>query len=441
MGPTFIKIGQFVSTRSDIFSKEITDELKELQDNVLPLKWNDIKYKVDTNLFDSIDENPLASASIGQVHKAILKNKDVVIKIKRPGIDTLIKADFDGLLVFIKWMKLFSNDRRLIEFQILFTEYYNLLLEEIDFIKEANNIIQFTKMFEKTKWIRIPLVYKELSNNDYIIMEYVPSIKIDNIEKMKSLGFNLEKVASKLIECYVEQIINCHIHVDCHPSNLCITENGQIVFYDFGMVVNLDDRIKLYFDDLLIAVYNKDIDIIANLLVDIGLIIVEPGKISYLKKFIIFFLSYIEKMNVDDLKISYLSTLNKNAMPFLISSKFLLILRGLSILEGNCKLIDANFNYKKTLDPYIDKYLYVNFIENKMIGDIAALKSFPTKIKEQEIELEIMKMNVQYDNIDKENIMKIKSVALGGIVIIMAILENDIVPPIYSAILSAILLL
>ena len=442
MGPTFIKIGQFISTRSDIFSKEITDELKDLQDNVAPLSWDTLKHKVsslDTSIFDSIDESPIASASIGQVHLAKLNDKDVVIKIKRPNIDAQIKADFEGLLVFIKWMKLFSKDRRLIEFQILFTEYYNLLLEEVNFIKEIDNMDKFGIMFGKTKWIKIPTVYKELSTNDYIIMEYVPAIKIDNIDKMRSLGFNLEKIASKLIECYVDQIItHNHIHLDGHSGNLGITVDGKIVFYDFGMVLQLDDRVQLYFNDLLIALYNKDIDAVSDLIVDIGLVIVEPGKLPYLKKFMLFFLSYIEKMDVKDFK---LDTFKKNDMPFLISSKFLLLLRGLSILEGNCKLLDPNFNYKKTLDPYISKYLIdVNYLENKMMGDIKMLKTFPAKIKEQEIDMEIMRMNNQYDVKEKEYSMKMKTVALGSIVFIMAILENDIVPPVYSAILSAILM-
>ena len=443
MGPTFIKIGQFISTRSDIFPKDITDELKELQDNVAPIPWNSIKTRLsslDITAFDSIDETPLASASIGQVHRAKLKNQEVVIKIKRPDIDNQIKSDFEGLLIFIKMMKLFSKDRRLIEFEILFSEYYNLLLEEVNFIKEANNIDKFGTMFKKTKWIKIPALYREFSTNDYITMEYVPAIKIDDVEKMRALGFNLEKVAAKLIECYVDQIIIHGVtHVDPHFSNIKITPTGKIVFYDFGMVVKLDDKIKLYFNDLLVAIYNKDIDVAANLLVEIGLVVVEPGKISYLKKFMLFFLSYIEKMDITDFNIDLL---NKNAMPFLISSKYILLFRGLSILEGNCKYLDPNFNYKKTLDPYIDKYLInVNYLENKMMDDINTLRSLPSKIKEQEIDIEIMQMNVQYDNNEKKAVTKNKLIALGSIVFIMGILEQNVIPPIYSAILSSILLL
>ena len=317
MGPTFIKLSQFVSTRSDVFSKDICDELKELQDNVAPVSWNLLKSSIPPNIFSSINEVPIASASICQVHLAriIGNDNDVVIKIKRPNIDEQIRLDFEGLLVFIKWLKLFSNSRRLNEFEILFTEYYNLLLEEVNFIKEVNNMKKFAEMFKDKKWIKIPNVYENYSDNSCITMEYVPAIKIDNIEKLKSLGFNLEKIASKLIECYVDQMLNGDlIHIDCHSSNLNITSTGKIVFYDFGMVLKLDDKIKLYFNDLLIALYDKDIDESTRLIVDIGLVIVEPCKMPYLKKFMIFFLSYIEKMDIKDFKISYIDTLNKSVV-------------------------------------------------------------------------------------------------------------------------------
>ena len=442
MGPTFIKIGQFVSTRSDIFSKDITDELKDLQDNVAPLPFKDLIQQISTNTFTKVSEEPIASASIGQVHLAQVGNKEIVLKIKRPNIDSQIKADFEGLLMFIKGMKMVSDDRRLMEFEILFTEYYKLLLEEVDFIKEAESMERFAGMFKDTSWIKIPEVYRQISNENCIAMEYVPCIKINDTEKLKKLRFNLEKVASKLLECYVDQIIkHGNVHIDPHPGNLGITENGRIVFYDYGMVLNLDELIQKHFDELLIALYDKDVDSIARLAVDIGLVVVEPKNLPYLKKFLIFFLSYIEKMNVDDFKISYIDNLQKSEMPFYISSKFLLLLRGISILEGNCKALDPDFNYKKTLDPYISDYLIdVRYIENKAMSDLSALQTFPSKMKEQAIEIDIMRMNTKFENKEKEESLKKKAMALGGIIMIMGIIEQDISAPIYAGLLSLVLL-
>jgi predicted unusual protein kinase regulating ubiquinone biosynthesis (AarF/ABC1/UbiB family) len=442
MGPSFIKIGQFVSTRSDIFTKEFTNELKDLQDNVAPISWQDLK-KYIPSAFKDINENPLASASIGQVHTAKLQDNDIILKIKRPDIELQIKNDFNGLLMFIKGLKLFSNDRRLTEFEILFTEYYNLLLEEIDFIKEAANIDKFAKMFKNTKWIKIPKVYREFCNNDYITMEYVPCIKINDIEKLNQLNFDTEKIATKLVQCYVDQIIKYgFVHIDPHPGNVGVTLNGQIVFYDYGMVLVLDTKIQKHFDELLVALYDKDVDEIARVAVEIGLVVVDPINIAYFKKFLIFFLSYIEKMNVNDFKVSYIDNISETEMPFLISSKFLLLLRGISILEGNCKALDKNFNYKKTLDPYIENYLIdIRYLENKARLDFDSIKTFPTKIKEQQVELDIMRLNNASNSVNSQIKIRKKAVFIGGTILSMLILQDAPMPmPIYAAVLSIILL-
>lgn len=441
MGPSFIKIGQFVSTRSDVFSKEFTNELKDLQDNVAPVPWLSLKQSVDPKI-TSVTETPLASASIGQVHLGKLNEQDIIIKIKRPNIDHQIKNDFEGLLVFIKFLKTFSDDRRLTEFEILFTEYYNLLQEEIDFKKEASNMQLFKDLFKNTKWIKVPKVYKQVSNENSIVMEYVPAIKINDVKAISNLKFDTEKIARKLVECYVDQIIKYgYVHIDPHPGNLGITPQGKIVFYDYGMVLNLDDKIQEHFDELLVALYDKDIDAIANLAVEIGLVVVEPQNIAYFKKFLLFFLNYIEKMNVNDFKISYFDNLSKTDMPFLISSKFLLLLRGISILEGNCKALDPTFNYKKTLDPYIQDYLIdVKYIENKAMVDISTLQSFPSKIKEQEIEFEIMRMNNKTNRVSTKEKRNNKAMILGTVLVFMSVF-NDVPVSIYMAILSTILLL
>jgi predicted unusual protein kinase regulating ubiquinone biosynthesis (AarF/ABC1/UbiB family) len=441
MGPTFIKIGQFVSTRSDIFSKDITDELKELQDNVAPLPWKDLKENVPLNTFSNINEFPLASASIGQVHLATLQDKEVIIKVKRPNIDGQIKADFEGLLFFIKALKTFSTDRRLMEFEVLFTEYYKLLLEEVDFVKEANNMRHFSKMFEDITWIKIPQVYKQFSNSTCITMEYVPSIKINEIDKLREAGYSTEKIATKLLESYVEQIIkHGSVHIDPHPGNVGITKNGKIVFYDYGMVLDLDELIQKHFDELLVALYDKDVDEIARLAVEIGLVVIEPKNLAYFKKFLIFFLSYIEKMNIDDFKVSYLDNLSKTDMPFILSSKFLLLLRGISILEGCCKSLDKNFNYKRVLDPYIQDYLIdIKYIESKALLDINAIQQFPSKIKEQQIELEIMRMNLKLETNDREDRIKKKIAGSMGVFAMMFIM-HDVPLQIYAALLTTILL-
>jgi predicted unusual protein kinase regulating ubiquinone biosynthesis (AarF/ABC1/UbiB family) len=441
MGPTFIKIGQFVSTRSDVFGKDITDELKELQDNVAPLAWSSLKDTIPVNVFTDIQETPVASASIGQVHVAKIGDKEVVLKVKRPNIDEQIRSDFEGLLVFIKAMKVISSDRRLIEFEILFTEYYNLLLQEIDFKLEADNMERFSKMFKNTPWIRIPNVYKKYCSESCITMEYVPSIKINDIEKLKQMNFSTEKISTKLVECYVDQIIkHGSVHIDPHPGNLGMTKSGQIVFYDYGMVLDLDQLIQKHFDELLLAIYNRDIDEIAALAVKIGLVVVEDKNLPYFKKFLMFFVSYIEKMDVNDFKISYIDKIDKSNMPFLISSKFLLLLRGISILEGLCKQLNPNFNYKKPLDNYISEYLInIRYLENRAMADISSIRTMPGKLSEQKIEIEIISMNNEINAKTRTDLTKKKTIILGLLTLLVGAFDEESIHALYIMLVSIVL--
>lgn len=407
MGPTFIKIGQFLSTRTDILGEEVTDELKGLQDNVAPIDFDQLcDYLAPImNYVDHVDPIPLASASIGQVHSATLKTGDkVVLKVKRPNIMEDIVADFETLLFGMKILKNISNDRKIKEFEILFNEYYNLLKEEIDFELEASNMQLFKSNFQKDFWVKIPKLYKPLCTNDIITMEYVQSIKITDTVLLDSLKFNRSRIAQKLVEAFIKQVIEHGVvHIDPHPGNVGMTSNGQIVFYDFGMVLHLDINIKEYFTTFLIAVYDKDINTICKAAIDMGLIVVEEKDIPYFKNFLIAFLSYIETADLNEFKISYINKVNSTQTPFLISSKFVLLLRGISILEGVCKSLDPNFNFRKTLDPYIDEFIIdINYFENRAKADLKLITSVPDNVSINKIQIEILEKTIR----DMEEDMK-----------------------------------
>lgn len=405
MGPTFIKIGQLMSTRKDILGEEIINELKQLQDNVSPLPYNTLEeYITDfSNDFESIDTNPIASASIGQVHTGILKNGNkIVIKIKRPNIEKLINEDFEMLLFSINILKKISNDRKIYEFELLFNEYYKLLKEEINFENEANNMIKFKENFKNIKWIKIPYLYKNLCSNNIITMEYVPSIKINDINTISKLQFNRKKIAEKLIEIFMIQIIDHGtVHIDPHPGNIGINKDGKIVFYDFGMILDIDLNIKEKFTTLLIAIYDKDINTICDISIDMGLIIVEEKNKPYLKTFFISFLKYIENSNIEEFKETYIDKFNSltnpnEPNPFIISSKFILLLRGISILEGVCKTLYPKFNFKDSLDPYINTFILdINYFESRAISDLKLITKVPEKVQINQINLEVIEKNIQ----------------------------------------------
>ena len=265
-------------------------------------------------------------------------------------------------------------------------------------------MVKFKKIFKSTGWVKIPTLYPKLSDEAVITMEYVPSIKINDISALKNKKFNCPRIAQKLVEAFINQIIEYGVvHIDPHPGNVGITSNGKIVFYDFGMILNLDMRIKEKFTSFLIAVYDKDVDSICSIAIDMGLIVIEKQDIPYFKVFLISFLTYIENANLEEFKISYINKLNKTSTPFLISSKFILLLRGISILEGVCKTLDPDFNFRKTLNPYIDQYVAdVNYFESRALSDIKLLTRVPDKVQIGQIQLEVLEKTVR----DVEQSMK-----------------------------------
>src|SRR5210317_723549 len=178
LGPTFVKLGQIASTRGDLYPPEFTRELESLQDNVPPFDYNLVKDGLNLDIFKHFEETPFKSASIGQVHKAVLKNgRQVVVKLKRPDIYNIMKRDTDDVKDIVNLLEKVGVDTGATSGYVL-DESINYLLAETDYNKEIDNAIKFRKSFKKVKWIKVPKVYRELSNNDMIVMEYVESEKL-----------------------------------------------------------------------------------------------------------------------------------------------------------------------------------------------------------------------------------------------------------------------
>lgn len=422
MGPTFIKIGQFISTRSDIFGTDFTTELKGLQDEIDPFEFDVSRIPPAIKL----TETPIATASIGQVYKGVLETgEEVAVKVKRPNIKENIDVDFEAFITVINLVSIVSNQREVYELNTIVNEYYKLLKEEIDFSKEVENISKFRKLFEGKPFIKIPKPYKDFCNNDIIVMEFVQAIRIDNVTMLDQIGFNRRKIAEKLVEVFLEQILDFGmIHIDPHPGNVGITKNGKIVFYDYGMIQNIGIDLKKDLKNILIAVYEKNVEYLCTLFIESEIIIVEKAKLPYLKNFVMVFLSYIDNLNVSEFKERYIDKIDATDIPFTISSKFLLILRGISILEGVCKTLDPSFNYRENIENFVDAgVIDFDFIERKAIIDIDNVRTIPDKLTQNQIQLELMEKNVEriVRKMDPKNT---KTLALFSLIFAFDVLDN-----------------
>lgn len=307
MGGVMIKLGQFLSARVDILPKEITDELKGLQDEVPPVPLDQIQAAIRQELgdpalsFAEVETEPMAAASLGQTHRAWLlpdededgnpvaeRGESVVIKVQRPNIETVVTTDLEALKVVARWIMKYRPIGRRADVPALMEEFAATLWEELDYMLEADNAERFRTMFADDPGVHIPEFYRDLCTSRVLVMENVESLKITDVEAMQAAGIDPTIVADKLLEVYFRQIFEeAYFHADPHPGNLFVrplepvpvaevvdaeavedsAENTtapapvsrpfQIIFIDFGMVGRIE-TLRLRLRKVLVAVTQRD---------------------------------------------------------------------------------------------------------------------------------------------------------------------------------------
>jgi ubiquinone biosynthesis protein len=276
LGPTFVKLGQILSTRSDLIPADFLVELRRLQDEVSPLSWEVIKPEIEreldrsiNRLFLDIDPTPIASASLAQVHAARLKNgKEVVVKVLRPGIEETIKLDLDifyDLAQLAEERTPLGNRYDLVD---LAEEYSYALKEELDFRREGRNADQFRAQFEKNKYMHVPKIYWEHTTQRVIVQERIRGIKIDDIEALDVAGFNRKDLAQRAADMVLQEVLDDgFFHADPHPGNLLIMEGGIIGVLDFGTMGRLEKGERTALARLFIVAVQLDADGIVDQLI------------------------------------------------------------------------------------------------------------------------------------------------------------------------------
>ncbi len=277
LGPTFIKIGQILSTRVDLIPNEYCEELARLRSNVTPLSYDEIEkilreqYEDINKIFYSIDDKSIGSASIAQVHRAILRenNQQVVIKVKRPGIDDIIYTDIQ---LFKKAVSLLHLNRliKVMDLNDVIDQIYETTKEELDFNIETSHLVKFRNLHKDRKTVRCPYVYEKYCCENIIVMEYIDGIKINDIEALKVRNYKLDVIANILSDNYIKQAItDGFFHADPHPDNIIIHEKN-IVYIDFGMMGHLTEKNKQLLKKCMKAIIFKDYKEVARILVNMS---------------------------------------------------------------------------------------------------------------------------------------------------------------------------
>lgn len=266
LGPSFVKIGQSLSTRSEILPQVYCDELAKLQAECDPLPFEEMLGALDAEygarraeIFSYIDPKPLGSASLAQVHRARLATgEDVAIKIQRPGVKATMALDIDIMRMLARNASRFMKDNQFVDLCEVVEEMWATFLEETDFRREAENLEEFARLNEGCVFIGSPHVYTELCTEYVLVMEYVDGIPIGQADRLLAAGYDLEEIGVKLLDNYATQVLDHgFFHADPHPGNLLI-RGGQIVYIDLGIMGRLSARDRAGFGDIIEAVGLRD---------------------------------------------------------------------------------------------------------------------------------------------------------------------------------------
>lgn len=414
LGPAFIKLGQFLSTRSDIFSKETASELVKLQDDIPEVPLDEIVVVIEEELgrpwqdiFATIEPKSLASASIGQVHIATLKENSlcVVIKVQKPKVNELIENDLRTLGDVVRLLGFFSPQRGG-ELESILNQYQSFLSNELDYKKESECMDLMKREIEGFRGVYIPKTFPSLSTQRLLVMEYVPSVKITEVDTLREAGIDTTRVATNLAQTFLYMIIYIGVvHCDPHPGNLGILKDGEtIVLYDFGNVVPLGEEFKKYIFQLVFAVAQKDVDEFIDLLLRLRIIEIKDDiDLLELKSFCTFFFEYLDSLDFNQLRQSIVQneTISQAKMALKVDQNFLSLFRVFSLLDGTCLKLDPTFSYIQALQPFADEVVRdPSFVGDRMLKDVTKLGNYPRLLKKTDANL--MRLDKRVKNISTD---------------------------------------
>jgi predicted unusual protein kinase regulating ubiquinone biosynthesis (AarF/ABC1/UbiB family) len=417
LGPTFIKIGQSLSTRVDFFPPIYTEALSQLQDRVPAFSVDEAIAIIETELGGSIntlfaefDRIPIAAASLGQVHRAKLPTgAAVVIKVQRPGLQRLFELDFHVIEKLLWWVDRLLPQKRSIELRAIYQEFFALLFQEIDYTNEGQNADRFRVNFKANKLVVAPDIYWEYTTGKVLTMSYLPGIKIDDRATLEACGFNPKKINQLGICCYLKQLlVDGFFQADPHPGNMAIMADGRLVVYDFGMMAELKHISTDLMIDTFWAVMKKDGVAVTDNLIDMGLI-ERVEDMRPIKRVIEFLVERFTDRPVDikefDRIKSEITTLFVQ-QPFQMSPEMSFIIKALSTLDGIARTLDPDYNLVVAAQPFIRSVAVAergniiskfskqatSYLKYKLTQPSAAellIKSLTQRLEQNELEISI----------------------------------------------------
>lgn len=354
----FIKLGQLLSLRADLIPKEYADEFSKLQDEVKPFKFEKVREIIESELkkplsdiFLKFDSSPIAAASVGQVHKAMLNNgKIVAVKVQRPNIEKLFETDILLLYHIASLLEKHYPELRDYNFIEIIKEFEEYTKNELDYMSEARNIDIFYNNFRNDP-IKIPKVYWDYTSRRVLTMEFIKGVKITEVK------LNRPYYVKQIVESYMKQTMEYGtFHADPHPGNIFVNENQKLALLDFGIVGHISDELRDKFENLFVSLIKGDRALLADSIIDLQMvendINIEQFKEDLSVHLSKYYDASLEKIDVSSALHDILYLARKYRMKF--PSNFVLLIKATATVEGFGKEFDQKFNFVKTCMPYVE---------------------------------------------------------------------------------------
>ena len=444
MGPAYVKFGQMLSNRNDILPEEMISELQKLQDKV-EIQEVDIRKKLAEELniipeeyFQSIDEEPMASASIGQVFRAVLKNGEkVVLKVRRDNIDNVVETDLIIMKDMAKFLEKYDVNAKNINLLYIVETFENMLKKELSLTNERKNMERFENNFKGNEHLHVPVVYKELSNNRILCMEFIEGIKITDKEKIEKTGFNPKEIASLGLELYIKQVMKYgFFHADPHPGNIFLGKDGKLIFIDFGAMGTLYPYEIELLEELTLNFLQKDVKkmiaTIKELALDYNISDEKRLERGFYDILSMVDGTSLEEINLVEIMERVKTLLSQNQV--LLSEDMYLLVKGIGQIEGIGRHLNPQLNIMQEIgnnaQEIMVKRMSPKYILEKGMGKVGEFSenwlTLPSDLKRLLEKIQNNELKHRHELVGFENFQKITERLVMGLVVSSLIIGSSI---------------
>jgi predicted unusual protein kinase regulating ubiquinone biosynthesis (AarF/ABC1/UbiB family) len=376
LGPTFIKIGQALSTRADLLPLEYVQALGQLQDQVPEFSSREAIAIIESelgsplpSLYREFEATPIAAASLGQVHRATLHTgEEVAVKVQRPGLDKLFDLDFQVLGRLVKFCQRYLPWTRTYDLEEIYLEFSQILYQEINYVQEAINADRFRHNFRQSPRILVPKIYPKYTTRKVLTMDYLPGIKLNDLASLEACGINVKEVNQLGICSYLKQLLqDGFFQADPHPGNMAVSLDSRLIFYDFGMMAEVRSVDQAQMVRTFFAVLRKDTDQVLSTLTSMGLI--EPvSDMTSVRRILRFILENfterpVELEEFNQMRYEVYALFEQQ--PFRLPAKMTFILKALTTLDGVARSLDPQYSLLAAAKPFVKSIALETSLEKK----------------------------------------------------------------------------